>query len=202
MQTQRTNADATSSANGGRTSGSTTAPSASTSDGKVNVAAAVALDLATTSSKATVEGTGVVLTAGGLVTLASSANTDAATSADGSASQGATATIGAAVAITLANVTNQALLPAGDSVHAKALTVSATETVNGADATSTYGAQATSGAGGGKISVAGSLGLAVINQTTTAELAGPVVLTGGDATITAASDAASDREGGADRRAA
>ena len=37
----------------------------------------------------------------------------------------------------------------------------------------------------------GSLGLAVINQTTTAELAGPVVLTGGDATITAASNAAS-----------
>ncbi len=191
VQTQRTNADATSSANGGKTSGSTTAPSASTSDGKVNVAAAIALDLATTVSQATIEHPGLTLTAGGLVTLASSANTDAATSADGSASQGATATIGAAVAITLANVTNQALLPAGDTVHAKALTVSATETVNGADVTSTYGAQATSGAGGGKISVAGSLGLAVINQTTTAEVAGTVVLTGGDATIVAASNAAS-----------
>ncbi|WP_345762181.1 beta strand repeat-containing protein [Diaminobutyricibacter sp. McL0608] len=191
MQTQRTNADSTSSANGGKTSGSTTAPSASTSDGKVNVAAAIALDLATTVSRATIEGTGITLTSGGLVTLGSSANTDAATSADGSASQGATATIGAAVAITLANVTNQALLPAGDTVHAKALAVSATETVNGADAVSTYGAQATSGAGGGKISVAGSLGLAVINQTTTAEVAGTVVLTGGDANIIAASNAAS-----------
>ncbi len=39
--------------------------------------------------------------------------------------------------------------------------------------------------------MAGSLGLAVINQTTTAEVAGTVVLTGGDATITAASDSAS-----------
>src|SRR6185437_7662029 len=73
----------------------------------------------------------------------------------------------------------------------KSLTVSATETVNGADAINTYGAQATSGAGGGKISVAGSLGLAVVNQTTTAELAGAVVLTGGDASIVAASNAAS-----------
>ncbi len=58
-------------------------------------------------------------------------------------------------------------------MHAKRLTVSATETVNGADAISTYGAQATSGAGGGKISVAGSLGLAVVNQTTTAAELGP-----------------------------
>ena len=107
--------------------------------------------------------------------------------------------IGAAVAITLANVTNQALLPAGDIVHAKALTVSATETVNGADAISTYGAQATSGAGGGKISVAGSLGLAVINQTTTAEVAGTVVLTGGDANIIAASNAASTVKAEPDR---
>lgn len=184
----RGNADAIAAANGAAGSGSTAAPSASTSDGRVNVAAAVAVVVTTATARAGIEGAGVTVTTGGSVTIASSAHTDAASVANGSGSQGSTATIGAAVAITLANVTNEAVLPAGSQVRATALTVAATVTPNGMDAVSTYGAQATSGAGGGKISVAGSLGLAVINQTTAAHVAGTVALTGGDLTVTAASN--------------
>ena len=148
---------------------------------------------ATVSSTATVIGLGIALNAGGTVTLAASQNSDAATSADGSAVDGSSANIGAAVAITLANVNNTAQLPTGDTVTAHGLVVSAMETVPGtsgaADATSTYGAQSTSGAGGGNISVAGSLALAVVNQHTLAELDGTVALSGGDAAITAGSAA-------------
>ena len=121
------------------------------------------------------------------MTLASSANTDAASAADGSASQGADATIGAAVAITLANVTNRATVPAGVSITAQNLAVAATVTVDGADTTATFGAQSVAGAGGGDVSVAGSFALAVVNHTTRAGLDGTVTLTGGDATLTAAS---------------
>ncbi|WP_367889442.1 hypothetical protein [Humibacter ginsenosidimutans] len=193
IQKERTNADDTAAANGGAKSGSTATPSASSSSGKVNVAAAIGVVVATVDSTATIVGTGITLKAGGTVTLSSSQNTDAASAADGSASQGGTATIGAAVAITLADVTNTAKLPTGDTVNAHGLTVSATETVDGsgptADATSTYGAQSTSGAGGGKVSVAGSFALAVVNQQTLAELAGTVTLTGGDASVVAGSAA-------------
>ncbi|MGN6127474.1 MAG: beta strand repeat-containing protein, partial [Humibacter sp.] len=188
---QRDFADTSAANNGVKGSGAMGTPSASTSDGKVNVAAAIAIDLATVNTTATIEHDGLDITAGGVVTLASSQNTDAATSADGSASHGATATVGAAVAITLANVTNQAILPTGDTVHAHGLTVSATETTNGADVTSTYGAQSASGAGQGKISVAGSFALAIVNQHTLAELAGVVTLTGGDVTVAAGSNATS-----------
>src|SRR6185437_3452629 len=93
--------------------------------------------------------------------------------------------------ITLANVTNQAILPTGDTVKAHALTVSATVTPNGGDITSTYGAASVAGAGQGKISVAGSVAIAIVNQATQAELAGAVTLTGGDVTVTAASKATS-----------
>jgi LPXTG-motif cell wall-anchored protein len=171
--------------------GGMTTPSAETSGGKINVAAAIAITIATVTATATIEHDGLDITAGRLVTLASSQNTDAATNADGTASHGSTATVGAAVALTLANVTNTARLPVGDTIHAHSLTVSATETVNGADATSTYGAQSASGAGQGKISVAGSFALTVVNQSTLAELSGEVQLTGGDVAVTAGSDATS-----------
>ncbi len=166
-----------------------TTPSASTSQGKVNVAAAVAITLSTVHAE-TILGPAITVTAGTAVALKTSANTDASSNANGSASQGATATIGAAVALTLANVTNRAQVPAGVTIHAHDLTVAATVTTDGADTTSTYGAQSIAGAGGGKISVAGSVAIAVVNQATTAGVYGTVVLTGGDATLTAGSTAA------------
>ena len=89
---------------------------------------------------------GITLTSGGLVTLVLVGEHGCVDDSRRDGLPGRGATIGAAVAMTLANVTNRAALPAGDTVAAKSLTISATETVNGADLRSTYGAQATSGA--------------------------------------------------------
>ncbi|MGO4276936.1 hypothetical protein AB4Z22_45095, partial [Paenibacillus sp. TAF58] len=103
------------------------------------------------------------------------------------------ATIGAAVAVTLANATNQASLPAGDTVKAKSLTVSAGVTNNAGDQVSTDAATATSGAGASdaKLSVAGSFALVIATQTTLAQVAGTVNLTAGALTVTATSALAS-----------
>ena len=76
-------------------------------------------------------------------------------------------------------------------MNAGALTVSATVAVDGADATSTFGAQSVAGAGGGKVSVAGSFALAIVDHTTTASVQGAVAVAGGAAAITAASSVAS-----------
>ena len=79
---------------------------------------------------------------------------------------------------------------AGESITAASLTLSATTTGSTASA---YGATAVAGAGGptSKISVAGALGLNIVNLTTDAELDSPATLTGGNATLTAAADATS-----------
>src|SRR5690606_16457654 len=74
--------------------------------------------------------------------------------------------------------------------RANALVISATVTVVGTDDTSTVGAESASGAAA-SVSVAGSLALAIVNQQTYAGIAGVVELTGGDATLTAASRLAS-----------
>uniref|UniRef100_UPI0032217262 beta strand repeat-containing protein n=1 Tax=Microbacterium sp. TaxID=51671 RepID=UPI0032217262 len=186
---ERAHAGAASEANGGAGTGSATTPSAESSQGKVNVAAAVAITLSTVRAE-TILGPAITVSTPGSVTLATSANTDASSSANGSASQGATATIGAAVAITLGNVVNRAVVPTGVTVSAGSLTASATVTADGADTTATFGAESIAGAGGGKVSVAGSFALAVVNHTTTAGIDGTVTLAGGDATITATSDVA------------
>ena len=59
-------------------------PSASTSDGSVSVAGAVAVDVELSSAKA-ILGDGITITAAGLLTLASAANVDGGAVADGSA---------------------------------------------------------------------------------------------------------------------
>ncbi len=136
-------------------------------------------------------GTGVTLTSGGLVTLASSANTDAATERGRFGLAGCDRDDRRGGRDHPRERDQPGAAPAGDTV-----------TREGAHRLGDRDRQrrrhhldlrraGDGGAGGGKISVAGSLGLAVINQTTTAEVAGTVVLTGGDATITAASNAAS-----------
>ena len=189
-QDERDHADEVATENGGEASGGQAAPAAESSSGSVNVAAAIAITLATVIAETVIAPVVTSLTATAGVTLASSANTDAASSADGSAAGDGDATIGAAVALTLANVTNRAVVPGTLTITARDLTVAATVTADGADTTATMGAQAVSGAGGGKISVAGSFALAVVNHTTRAAIEGTVVLTGGDAVLTATSSVA------------
>ncbi|MFK4837878.1 beta strand repeat-containing protein, partial [Microbacterium sp. ZW T2_14] len=191
VEAERTHAGAASSANGGDGAGSATAPAPESSQGEVNAAAGVAITLATVRAETIVEPGVSAVTAGGTAAFASAANTDASSSADGSASQGSDATIGAAVAITLADVVNRATVPATLTVTAHDLIVSAAVTPNGADQTSTISAQSVAGAGGGDVSVAGSFALAVVNHATRAGVDGTVVLTGGDAALTATSTVSS-----------
>ena len=100
-------------------------PDASTSDGKVSVAAAIALNIATASTTATV-GNGVTLTAGGPVTIRSAANHDGVSSADGSATTTGDGTaVGAAVALSVTNTTNTASIGNAAVITADGLTVEA-----------------------------------------------------------------------------
>jgi hypothetical protein len=136
VQGQRDNADDVAQENGpggpgtGTDSGGTTTPSAETSSGSIQVAAAIAISVTDVTSSATIPD-GVVVDAGGAVAVASSANSDARSSADGGAADGDTVSIGAGVAITLNNVTNEALI-AGD-VTADGLSATADMTLSDSD---------------------------------------------------------------------
>src|SRR6185503_2874147 len=136
------------------------------------VAAAVAINLSSSRSRATVA-TGLTISAGGKFTLSSKTDSDAQATADGgavqpskdgsssggagdgtssgSASDGTPSgvAIGAAVAINKADITNEAVLPAGTTVTATGAAIEA-----GMASTNELGASATSGAGGGKVGVA------------------------------------------------
>src|SRR4029077_289292 len=127
----------------------------------LQVAAAIAVTISDVSQKATIPA-GLVINAGSsALTLSAKGNTDSTATADGQAvaATGGTSanTIGAAVAVNLAFLTTESSIGAGAVINAGALTLeSRTQTV-GTDSTNTFGAQATSGAGGGKNSIAGSL---------------------------------------------
>ncbi|HUH15478.1 MAG TPA: hypothetical protein VML35_06310, partial [Gaiellaceae bacterium] len=163
-------ANSTAAANGA--SGSTTpaAPSAATSGGSVSIAAAVAVNLVTSSATASIPEL-LSLTATGALSLVAAAETDAAAAADASATSGGSANVGAAVAINLANHTAEATIGAEADVSALGVSLAASTggpAGSAADNTNTFGATATSGAGGGSVGVAGSLALNVANLETLA----------------------------------
>ena len=82
IQGERAQADQQAAASGSAGSGTAQTPSAQTSSGPITVAAAVAVNLATTKSMASIP-VGVTVTAGGKITIATSANTDAAATGSG-----------------------------------------------------------------------------------------------------------------------
>ncbi|QTV78938.1 hypothetical protein [Microbacterium sp. NIBRBAC000506063] len=129
--------------------------------------------------------TAASISAGGAVALAAAANADATATADGSAVGGSVG-IGAGVALVLSRVVNQATVPAGLTVSAGSLVVSATVAEQDGDDVSTVTATATSGAGG-DVGIAGSVAIAIIDHDTLAAIAGLVQLSGGDVAVTAAS---------------
>ncbi|HTZ06018.1 MAG TPA: hypothetical protein VMB53_09700, partial [Gaiellaceae bacterium] len=189
---QRSYADGVAGAGHG-SGGAGSTPSASTSSGGVSVAAAVGINISNSSSRAFVPG-GIHVTAGGLVTLLSSANTDAKATADGSAATGGSGvSIGAGVAVNLANVTNEAAVETGAVVTSVGLTAGASETNVAGDTTSRFGAEATSGAGGGSIGVAGSVALNFVNVDTTGAIRSGATVDagGGDVSLSAASSSVS-----------
>jgi hypothetical protein len=143
--------------------------SASTSEGKVSVAAAVGVNVQTASSTAVVPDA-VAITAGGTLTLRSAANAAGEITADGAAvGEGEPSQVGIGAAVAVNKVASTNLAQLGTATHtvggleitADKLDVAAfadddTSTATLADS---YLASATSGAGGSKVGIAGSLGL-------------------------------------------
>ena len=98
--------------------------------------------------------------------------------------------MGVAVTVNYAHVTNQAYIDAA-SITAGGLTVQATMADDGGDKTDTFSAQSTSGAGGGKTGVAGSVAINIAITDTEANLLPAVQTTitgGGDVTLKAESN--------------
>ncbi|HLX80288.1 MAG TPA: leukotoxin LktA family filamentous adhesin, partial [Burkholderiales bacterium] len=163
-------------------------PSASSSEGKISVAAAVAVNLQTSSATATVPDNGNI-TAKGLLKLSSSNNTDGSALSDGSA-VGSTTTvgIGAGVSVNLVKSVNEASIGQNATVTSKGLTLEALMTSVSGDTTNTLDAEATSGAGGSKVGLAGSLALNIADTSSDAlvKSGANVDAGGGDVSLTAA----------------
>jgi hypothetical protein len=176
-----------------KTPKTTTTPDAKSGENggtKVTVAGAVAINVIDTVSRASVADGLSVSNSAGTLTVASSANTDASAKADGKATGtgGATLGIGAAVAIDLVTVVNEALIGAGATLNVHGLTLSATMKDVSGDQKHVLLADSTSGAGGGKVGISGSLALTIADIKTTAELKQSTsTLNGGDVALTATS---------------
>ena len=159
------------------------APKAESSEGGVSVAAAIAVNIGTNSSSAGIA-RGRSVTSGAKVRVASAGETDAAASADGSQtdSGGTNVGVGAAIALNVANGTNRATIGDNAQVKGKGVEVSATM-VSGE--TSDFGAEAKSGAGGGKVGVAGALAINIVNTTHAALIEGDKDSSGAGARVDA-----------------
>ena len=164
--------------------------SAESSEGKVSVAAAVAVNVADLRAEAWVPD-GITLDAGGALTVEASGNTDAAAHADGSAA-GSTAMvgIGAAVAINSVTTRTQAWIGEGADITADGVAVRSFMTDTGDDTVNTFETSAKAGAGGGKVGIAGALALNLIDARSTAEIHGDASIDagGGNVEVSASSE--------------
>ncbi|MDP2062929.1 MAG: hypothetical protein Q8J98_07460 [Phaeovulum sp.] len=165
--------------------------SAESSEGKVSVAAAVAINVQTSQVLALVPD-GVSISAGGAITVESGATTSGSATSDGQAVKGedggtSQVGIGVAVSVNVVKETNSAYL--GAAIHSGAgVNVRALQAVGAP--TDTFLASATSGAGGSKVGIAGSVALNILTLDTTARVAGGASISagGGASTIDAAND--------------
>ena len=195
-------ANSTSSGASGKDSGKTNTPAAKSGDDSsgsggtsVEVAAAAAITMITSQSLAQIAD-GLTVTSGGLVTLSTSANTDGTAKGSGSAVDASSLNIGAAVGIVLATVTNAAVVGADATVNSHGLTLAAAMRNNAGDTKHSFDAEATSGAGKGKVGIAGSFALTIANVTTNAEIKSngaraPPNMNSSDVTLSAASSVSS-----------
>ena len=168
---------------GGTTgTGTTTAPSAETSGGGVSVAAAVGVNIATSKAQAYIPASGKI-TAGGILTLSASNNTDAKASADGSATGSSSVGIGAAIALNVPILKNEAYIGENATISAGGLVVEALMTDVDGDKKQEFGAEATSGASGKSVGIAGSLALGILDAESSA-----VIKSGAHVTITGGGD--------------
>lgn len=139
-----------------------------TSDGSVDVAAAVAIANVNNITLADIASTGAQ-TATGAATVSSKAGSRSTVTADGS-SAGGTVGVGAAVGVNIGVLVNQARVADNTSVSSNGLSVSAVMPT--ADGKNSFVTTATSGAGASNVGVAGALGANVLVNTTVATVEG------------------------------
>ncbi|MGI6449141.1 MAG: hypothetical protein ACOX3R_02285 [Desulfitobacteriia bacterium] len=168
---------------------SKTPQKAETSEGSVDVGAAVVLNIVTSINRAYIPET-LNITSGGTLTLEASGNTDSEAKADGSAvkkdpDNPTKVGVGVAVAINVVTIVNQAYIAQGAIVEARGLTIKVGMTrVTGPDAegnpttddTNTHVVEAISGAGAASVGVAGSATINVVVNTVLAHSDGSVTL--------------------------
>ena len=195
-QTKQTNANVGSTSQQSATNqgvSNKSARSAKTSEGKLSVAAAVAVNV-TNSVVTAVVPDGIAITAGGSLAVASASTVNSEITADGSAvadkaNGGANSQIGIGVAAAVNVVTKTNTASLGFANHsADGVTVAATQFGDPATPdVDTISATAASGAGGSKVGIAGSLALNIIKVDTSAQIiAGAIVNAGtGASSITA-----------------
>ncbi|MHC5862008.1 beta strand repeat-containing protein, partial [Nostoc sp.] len=168
----------------------------SNSDGAVSIAAALSLNLARSTTAATLSDN-LVINAAGEFKLNASNETDGSAVADGSAVDGSNQIgIGAAVALNIVKASNQATIGTGAQVTANGITLEAQmsdESLNG-DGVSNFTAESTSGAGAENVGVSGSFALNFVNNSNEAVIkSGAIVDAGsGDITLVAASNEIDD----------
>ena len=180
---QRGFADQAANDNGARdTSASESTPSASSSEGDVSVAAAVAINLVENEARAAIEaGT---IAAGGAVLVSSRKTSDAQSTADASATGAESTGVGAAVAINVNQVNNHAIVAGGAGVEADSLQVETA--MQAGQPTHDSLASATAGAGDADVGVAGAVAINLVEMQSAAaiEAAASVDLAGGDLAVT------------------
>ena len=154
---------------------------ASTSDGSVDVAAAVAIANVNNITLADIASTGTQ-TSSGAATVSSKARSSSSVTADGS-SAGGTVGVGAAVGVNIGVLVNQARVADNASVGSNGLTVSAVMPTS--TAKNSFVTTATSGAGASNVGVAGALATNVLVNTTVSTIEGDKDSSGSGATINA-----------------
>ncbi|MEI6428580.1 MAG: hypothetical protein WCO45_09380, partial [Pseudanabaena sp. ELA607] len=162
-----------------------------TGEGSLSVAAALGLNLAS-STVTTALGDTLAINTPGAFSLSSANELDGSALADGSA-VGSRNGVGVAVALNLINLSNTATIGTAAQVNAKGINVTASTTANnlpstiGGDGYSTFSSQATAGAGASNVGVAGAFAANRVTNTNKATVQNQAALNAqtGDINITA-----------------
>ncbi|MEW6479356.1 MAG: hypothetical protein AB1455_07880 [Pseudomonadota bacterium] len=161
-----------------------------TSEGSVDVAAAVAVAVIDSRTQAAITSTGAQ-TSTGVAALSSQASNSSTVAADGSTVDGSQANVGvgAAVALNIGVLSNTALVGDGANVTAQGLTVQAGLPVGEKNSFTT---SSTSGAGAANVGVAGSLAVNTVVADTAALLKAGSNVNAGTGDVLIAAEGASD----------
>ncbi|MFN7716763.1 MAG: beta strand repeat-containing protein, partial [Pseudanabaenaceae cyanobacterium] len=168
-----------------------------TGEGSLSVAAALALNIGS-STVTTALGDTLIISTPGAFSLSSANELDASAVADGSA-VGSNNGVGVAVGLNLITLNNTATIGTGAQVNATGINVTASTTANnlpstiGGDGYSTFSSQATAGAGASNVGVAGSFAANRVTNTNKATVQGQTSLNAqtGNITITAVNNSRS-----------